>query len=330
MNVHYVMRSLLVGSGIVLIASSCVTRNKYDRLVQDQQRTEMALRECTEARTLAETDLNEATARLNEQAESLNKLRNDTSEVGMAYRRTRSMYNELNDTYEKLLRNHDRLLSNTTAQASQLSQDLRDREAALLEAEKKMQASRRQVDSLSAGLQSREERVKELERLMAEKDAKVNALQQQVQRALLGFKEEDLSVEIRNGRVYVSLSEKLLFKSGSFNVDPAGRDALKRIAPVLREQSDITIKVEGHTDDVPLSSSARMADNWDLSVLRATSIVRALNQEGVPGVRLEAAGRGEYQPVVAEKTPTARQKNRRTEIILEPNLSDLYRLIDND
>jgi chemotaxis protein MotB len=128
----------------------------------------------------------------------------------------------------------------------------------------------------------------------------------------------------------VSLDEKLLFKSGSIVVDPAGVNALKRLATILEQNPDINITIEGHTDNVPLTTSPSMKDNWDLSVKRATSIVRILLEGGrIAPSRLTAAGRGEFIPVEAANTPTARQKNRRTEIILTPKLDELYQIIDD-
>lgn len=171
--------------------------------------------------------------------------------------------------------------------------------------------------------------MKELEKILEDKDKAVNELKNSVSNALLSFKDSDLTVDIRNGKVYVSLSEKLLFKSGSYAVDPKGAEALKKVANVLKTQPDISVMVEGHTDDVPIAKgSGGVDDNWDLSVLRATSIVNILAKEGVTPSKLIAAGRGEFMPIATGKTPEIRQKNRRTEIILTPKLDELFKILE--
>jgi len=138
-----------------------------------------------------------------------------------------------------------------------------------------------------------------------------------------------LAVEMKNGKVYVSLDEQLLFKSGSTNVDPKGVSAIKKLAEVLAVNPDINIMVEGHTDDVPYISSSTVKDNWDLSVKRATAIVRILmSNTKIDGNRIIAAGRSKYHPVINSKAPDARKKNRRTEIILTPKLDELFKILE--
>ncbi len=153
---------------------------------------------------------------------------------------------------------------------------------------------------------------------------------QKVSDALLGFENQGLTVTQKNGKVYVSLDEKLLFKSGSTVVDPKGVSALKNLAGVLEQNPDINVMIEGHTDDVPVISGSTYKDNWDLSALRATSIVRILLEgSSINPQRLTTAGRSQYLPVEIAKTAEARQKNRRTEIILSPKLDELYKLVGN-
>lgn len=150
-----------------------------------------------------------------------------------------------------------------------------------------------------------------------------------IKEALVGFNASDLSASLHNdGKVYVSLSENLLFKSGSYNVDPKGKEALEKLAEVLRQQKDIDIVVEGHTDTVPLKRGNFIKDNMDLSVMRATSIVKLLVDEyNVNPKQLSAAGRGEYFPVASNSTPEGRSQNRRTEIILSPKISEVLEIL---
>ncbi len=172
-----------------------------------------------------------------------------------------------------------------------------------------------------------QERLASLQRLItAQRDA-MNKLRQTVADALIGFSADELSVYVKDGNVYVSLSEKLLFKSGSAAVDPKGKEALATLARVLNGTPDISVNIEGHTDNVPIKT-AQFPDNWSLSVARATSIVRILNQDyKVDAKRLVASGKGEFYPVKSNETADGKASNRRTEIILSPNLSELYQLL---
>jgi chemotaxis protein MotB len=178
-------------------------------------------------------------------------------------------------------------------------------------------------------LSLREKRLVELESIIRRQDSITNALNEIVKRALLSFNSEELTVEMKNGKVYVSLSDKLLFKSGSADIEEKGQEAIKKLADVLNKNPEIDVLIEGHTDNVPLRSSVNFKDNWELSTGRATNIVRIISDVSkVNPKRLTAAGRSEYMPKVSNDSPEGRAKNRRTEIILTPKLDELYKLID--
>jgi len=164
------------------------------------------------------------------------------------------------------------------------------------------------------------------DKIQAQKDV-MNKLKNSIADALMNYKTDELSVYIKDGNVYVSLEEKLLFKSGSDVVDPKGKAALKSLATVLNSTNDITVMIEGHTDNVPIKT-ASFKDNWDLSTARATSILRLLtNDYGFDPIRITASGRGEFHPVKSNDTVAGKSANRRTEIILSPNLSEIYQLL---
>jgi chemotaxis protein MotB len=310
--------------------TGCVARKRFDDLTANKVKLEAEKAECDTKLAQATEDLKQLNAQLKELGNANSLLVNDTATTGQAYRKTKQLYNELNDTYEKLLKNHNRMLSNSAAEAGRLNQDLVTREKELLAIEQNLQEMRNQNQQLNDDLKLREQRVSELEKVLADKEKAVNDLKARVSNALLSFKEKDLTVNVRNGKVYVSLSDQLLFKSGSYAVDKAGLEAIKKLAPILKENDDISVLVEGHTDDVPVNrNTACIADNWDLSVLRATSIVRTLTKEGVSGVKLSASGRAANAPLEAAKTADARQKNRRTEIILTPRLDELFQILEN-
>lgn len=189
-------------------------------------------------------------------------------------------------------------------------------------------ASSTKVGELSSDLKKREARLKEVEDILRKRDEATNALKNKLQQALLGFQQNGLTVDIRNGKVYVSLTDKLLFPSGSIVIDARGKQALQQLAVVLNKETDINIAVEGHTDNKKVVNLGQIKDNWDLSVLRATSVSRYLTEiEKVDPHRITATGKSEYQPVDASGTPEALAKNRRIEIVLTPKLDELYNLI---
>ncbi len=173
---------------------------------------------------------------------------------------------------------------------------------------------------------------KELERLQALMDQQKKAtkeIRQKMADALTGFSSKELTVSIKNGKVYVSLQENLLFPSGSAVVNPKGKEALGKLAEVLNNNPEITVNIEGHTDTVPIRT--RFKDNWDLSTARANAIVRILTTDyQVDPVRVEASGHSQYDPVQTNSTPEGRALNRRTEIILSPKLDELYKLLESD
>lgn len=185
-----------------------------------------------------------------------------------------------------------------------------------------------EISKLSADLQKREARLKEVEEILRKRDEATNALKNKLQKALLGFQQSGLTVDIRDGKVYVSLTDKLLFSSGSIVIDEKGKLALKELATVLKTQPEINISVEGHTDNQRVVNLGQIKDNWDLSVLRATSVVRFLTEvEKIENSRITATGKGEYQPIEQGSSPEIRSRNRRIEIVLSPKLDELYNLI---
>ena len=183
-----------------------------------------------------------------------------------------------------------------------------------------------QLEVLSLELQKREKRVNELEQIIANKDAIVRALKEKVANALLGFRDKGLSVEEKDGKVYISMDAKLLFASGSTKVDSEGVKALKELAKVLEDQQDLEILVEGHTDTDKMKSNSHPVDNWELSVLRATSVVKImLGNSKMDPTTVSASGRSQFIPIDTEN----KAKNRRIEVVLIPKLDELFEIINN-
>jgi chemotaxis protein MotB len=232
--------------------------------------------------------------RKNENLESLiARLRKDT--VGL-----NSALNDLKERYSDMDNNYTKLRSNSSTEINKLSTDLK----------------------------KREQRLKEVEEILRKRDEATSQLKDKLQQALLGFTKSGLTVEIRNGKVYVSLTDKLLFPSGSIVIDDKGKQALSQLAGVLKQQPEINIAVEGHTDSQKINNLGQIKDNWDLSVLRSTSVVRYLTEVSkVESVRMTATGRGEFQPLEPNTSAESRSRNRRIEIVLSPKLDELYDLI---
>ncbi len=204
-------------------------------------------------------------------------------------------------------------LSSTKARAERTGEELAGSKQALSEKEAEIQDKVRRMDDLS--------------RRLDKQTNALSSLRKRISDALVNFKSDELTVTQKDGKVYVSLSEKLLFKSGSAEVDPKGKEAIGQLAAVLQANQDIGVLVEGHTDSIPIASG-RFKDNWELSTARATSIVRLLTVDHkLESKRVTAAGRGEFVPVASNKDAEGRARNRRTEIILTPDLRDLFELI---
>ncbi len=183
--------------------------------------------------------------------------------------------------------------------------------------------------SQSGILEAKKKELLELQALLNKQDSIVNAINKVIKDALLGFNADELKIETKNGKLYITMLDKLLFESGKAEVQVKGNDALKKIAEVLNKNKDIKIEIEGHTDNVPIKND-KFKDNWDLSVARATAVVRILTQShSVDAKRVTASGRGEFYPVETNDTQDGKAKNRRTEIILTPDLGELYKLLNN-
>lgn len=314
------MNKILLPVFLLTIFSSCiVSKKKFDELLAQKVRMEADLADRTSALDDANTDL----ADLNEK---LRQLKEDTTNLGIDLRKTSQQLTNLEKEHDQLNSNYKNILSNS----GRLNRDMAQQQEQLLAIQENLERTRNLNDSLSNSLAEREKKVKELEQVLANKDKAVQDLKNKISNALLNFKENDISVTVKNGKVYVSLAEQLLFGSGSIQIDNKGVSALQQLAKAIKDQKDINIMVEGHTDNVPISKkSTYMNDNWDLSVMRATSITRILTKAGVSPEQITASGRSEYVPLAKNESAADKQKNRRTEIIITPNLDELFRILES-
>ncbi len=315
------MNRVLLSAFLFFVFSSCiVSKKKYDDLLAQKVRTEADLSDRNTALDKTHADL----ADLNEK---LRKLNEDTTNLGIDVRNISQKLRSLENEHDQLNLNYKNLLTNS----GRLKGDIVQQQEQLLAIQENLGRTRNLNDSLSNSLAEREKKVKELEQVLANKDKSVQALKSKISNALLNFKENDISVTVKNGKVYVSLAEQLLFGSGSIQIDNKGVSALQQLAKAIKDQKDINIMVEGHTDNVPISKkSTYMSDNWDLSVMRATSITRILTTAGVSPGQITASGRSEYVPLAKNDLPQNKQKNRRTEIIITPNLDELFRILESN
>lgn len=305
-----------------LVASSCVStkvhrtlQEKYDLLANEAD----GLRQQTETRAAQNAELERELTAVRRETTQLVA---DTTAKFDELRALQTKYDRLSKQYDYLLDNNNTLIAASARENKALMDQLTAMQSRLQAKEDSLNMERRL-------LERGQRRVNELEGIISRKDSTVAYVRQKVSDALLGFNGKGLTVNMRDGKVYVSLENSLLFSPGSWDVAPNGQVALENLARVLAENPDLSILVEGHTDNDPYRGQSQVRDNWDLSVMRATNVVKILTRNsGLDPKRITAAGRGEYVPLVENSSPERKAVNRRTEIILTPDLSELARLLE--
>lgn len=311
------------------LITSCVSMRKFEEmeaLYEKSSSDNEALSERLDQYGSDNVRLREELSQLRAQAETL---RDDTLHLGRQLRRLQETYDNYVIQTQNLMEGQTEETRRILARLLDTQEDLQRREDELMYASREMEEKEARLNALMAEVSEKEIRVNELEGILHRQDSVVQDLRRSLSNALLGFLDEGLSVDIRGGKVYVSMEERLLFATGSTRVDPQGVAALRELAQVLGQNPDINIMIEGHTDDVPMRPGAAIQDNWELSVMRATAVLRILLQHGdIDPKRFMAAGRGEYHPVDPDDSPEARRKNRRTEIILTPQLDELFQILE--
>ena len=291
------------------------------------QRRADSIRALLSSNESMETGLGELKSNYDRLLKEVELLRKDTTAFVLRYRQVQKLNEDLQKLNDEVIAKNKQLLENASTNISNLQRELEQKQLELQRKEGELARQEGNINDLRADLEQREKRLNELETVIRKQDSTVNALKKKVSDALLGFTDSELTVELKNGKVYVSLAEQLLFKSGSTDVDTKGQGALKKLAEVLNKNSEIEVLIEGHTDNVPISTT-RIRNNWELSVLRATSIVDILTKNGVDAKRITASGRGEFHPVATNTTTDGKRLNRRTEIILSPKLDELFGILE--
>ncbi|MCF7566978.1 OmpA family protein [Sabulilitoribacter arenilitoris] len=306
------------------LLASCVSpkvykelEGKYANLKQENRKLSDENEALLNAKNTAENELKQLTTAYNEAVAERDKLQAD--------------YNATKSNLENLKASYDALEKNSTAAITENSKKNRELLAQLEAKEQALAAESARLAKLKKELQDRSNRVAELESVIASKDAAMTALKNAISRALTDFEGKGLTVEQRDGKVYVSMENKLLFSSGSWAVGAEGRRAVNQLGGVLADNPDIAVLIEGHTDNAPYQGSGNLSGNWDLSTKRATAIVNILRENNnINPENLTAAGRGEFAPIATNDTPEGKAKNRRIEVILTPKLDELSKLLSDN
>lgn len=314
-----------VAIAFVLSQSSClVLKKKYDEQVAMADKMRAERDDCNDKLNQANgtiDDLNKQIAGLKDEIE---KLKDSNASLDEKLKKAKDLKDQSDAICERVKEQLDKLTNSSAAEKDKLMKDLAQKEKELMD-------KANELNKLSAALNERDAKVRELESLIARKDSAVQALKQKMLAALTGFGSGDLTVYEKDGKVYVALSDKLLFKTGSYVVEERGKDALKKIAEVLNKQSDINIAIEGHTDSIPYvgSTSGPINSNWDLSVMRASSVTKLMVDDyKVDPLRVTPMGRSKYAPVSDNTTPDGRSKNRRIEVVLEPDMRAIFNILN--
>lgn len=320
------LRSIFCFAIFVLILSSCVLPSKYQNVIDEKNRL---IRENASLQYLKEQskrNKNEIVElkEKNEQTEEV------LYEVNSKLTATKERYNKCQEEYDKMLLENKKLLERAFSEKTNMSSELAEKQKLLAEKERVLRKLESDLNNqklsqelLKTNLQSRQRHIDSLRTLIEIKDNKLAAIKNKIKGFLVGYSNDDILVEKRDdGRLYISLSQNLLFATGSDKLDSKGKTAIMKVAKALKSESDIKIVVEGHTDT---DGSSNL--NWALSTRRALAVVSVLESYGVMSQRITAAGRGQYHPLLPNTSPSNKAKNRRTEIILEPNVNEIINFL---
>ena len=328
-------KSILYISTLLLVLSSCVTPKIHNALVMEHDASKSAL--TTQEKKVLQLNgtIEEQEGTIISLKSQISEMRNDSVQNGIALTTLQSKYDALSDAYDLLTSKNSRYMADKAKETKKLLEQLEQaqtelfaKEDELIKLSASLEAKEDELKLAQEELDARSARVTELETIINKKDSIVTALKSSISKALIGLEGEGLTVIQKNGKVYISLEEDLLFASGKYEVNSGGVSALSKLSPALASQKDLEILVEGHTDSIPLSGRGMVKDNWDLSVMRATNVVKVLlKTPSLDPLQLTAAGRAEFVPIATNKTKEGRSANRRIEMILSPNLDDLFELL---
>lgn len=325
-NNNHVMRKYLFYFFSIVLLTNCVTQKEYNRVLDQYLNGEVRNKMLNDRYDSLNNALSTQNADL---AAKISRLQADSSELSSLIESMKGEMDDQNTRYAKAQEEYLKKLKEagdknqkTNADLIQMQVDLEKQRLALGQKEEDLKKA-------NADLLAREAKIAELNKLLTEQKTKTDALRDAIKKALTDFSAGELSVYTKDGKVYVSMSDKLLFKSGSTTVESKGVDALGKLSDVIKKNPDIQVNIEGHTDNVPyVSSGGLIKDNWDLSLMRSSSVLHILTEKyKVSPSQIIGSGRGENYPVAANSTPEGKAKNRRTEIILTPKIDRLLNLL---
>ena len=330
------MRNLLYLSLTAFFFASCVTPKIHNTLIEEHESIKKSLNNEEKKNLNLEANLEESEGEIKSLKININRLQKDSSKNMEALFSLKNKYNSLSDSYDLLASKNSSFMSKKAKEIKQLLEQLEAAENEIFAKEdelnqllKSLEIKEKELKLAQENLSKRSVRVTELEDIIYKKDSLVSVLKKTISKALIGLEGEGLTIEQRNGKVYISLEEDLLFASGKYDINQKGIDALNKLASALETQKDLEILVEGHTDSIPFKGKGLLKDNWDLSVKRATSVVKVLlSNSNLIASQFTAAGRAEFYPIANNNTKEGRSANRRIEMILSPNLDDLYELLE--
>ncbi|GEQ84661.1 cell envelope biogenesis protein OmpA [Patiriisocius marinistellae] len=327
------MKNLLILLILTATSTSCVSSKIYDELKEKNDALRAENRELS-----SQLDGASSTGEMGIESlrKNFNKCKSEKTKAEMELKATKESLERLQTSYDALASNSSENLTENMERNRKLlaeleakERELNAKEQVLNAQEQTLAAQTQRLQQAQNELEKGERRVAELENIIAAKDATMKDLKNAISAALVNFEGNGLTVEQRDGKVYVSMENKLLFESGSWAVNARGREAVEQLGNVLGENKEIAVLIEGHTDNVPYGEKGLIKNNWDLSTKRATAIVNILTEnETIPKENLTAAGRGEYAPITSNATSEGRAKNRRIEVVLTPKLDEISKLLE--
>tara|TARA_B100000902_G_scaffold277742_1_gene263548 strand:- start:8702 stop:9697 length:996 start_codon:yes stop_codon:yes gene_type:complete len=329
-NIIYLFFSL------ILIISSCVSPKIHNELLKNNKQINNDLKLYEKEVINLSSQLEELNYTISTIKKKIQELKSDSIQNGKALIQLKNKFNELNNAYEILESKNSRQLSEKAKEIKQLldqldlaQTNLLNKEDELNQISENLKIKENELTKAQNILEERSNKVIELEKIINQKDSIVSYIKEKVQKSLIGLEGDGITIVQENGKIYISLEEDLLFASGKYIVNKKGEEALSKLGQVLANQTNLEILVEGHTDNIPPNGKGVIKDNWDLSVLRATSVVKIfLKNKSLDPLQFTAAGRGEFNPVANNENPDGRKMNRRIELILSPNLDDLYEILE--
>jgi len=330
------MSRILIIIFSLCVLGSCITPKVYNELLDKHEIAKKNLTKNEKVILQLRETLDDKEKNIQSLTLLVENLRLDSARINNELVSCQKKYDNLSTTYDLLTSKSSRYMAEKAKETKGLLEQLEKTQSELFAKEDELNKStanleekeRKLIDSQNE-LELRSLRVAELEAIINRKDSMVTALKQKISKALIGLEGDGLTIVQRNGKVYISLEEDLLFASGKYEINKSGKEALDKLSDVLSYQKDLEILVEGHTDSIPLSGRGLVKDNWDLSVMRATSVVKRLtSNSNLDPTQLIAAGRSEFVPIASNSSSDGRSNNRRIEMILSPNLDDLFKLLE--